>query len=89
MTPSEGTLDDLLQEERTFPPPEGFRSVAHVSDDAARETAARDPEQYWAGWAEELHWFRKWDESWTGIRRTPSGSTAVKSMRRTTASTVI
>ncbi len=61
MTPSEGTLDDLLQEERTFPPPEGFRSVAHVSDDAARETAARDPEQYWAGWAEELHWFRKWD----------------------------
>ncbi len=23
--------------------------------------ADADPEGYWAGWAEELHWFRKWD----------------------------
>ena len=61
MTPSEGTLDDLLHEERTFPPPDDFRRAAHVSDDRARESAERDPEAYWANWAAELDWFRKWD----------------------------
>ena len=61
MTPSEGTLDDLLHEDRTFPPPDDFRRAAHVSDDRARESAERDPEAYWANWAAELDWFRKWD----------------------------
>jgi len=61
MTRPDNTLDDLLREDRRFPPPEGFRAHAHVSDDAVREEAARDPETWWARWAEELHWFRKWD----------------------------
>ena len=61
MTRPENTLDDLLREERRFPPPGEFRAQAHVSDDAVREEAARDPEAWWARWAEELHWFRKWD----------------------------
>jgi len=61
MTPPDHTLDDLLREDRRFPPPPEFRAGAHVSDDGIREEAARDPEAYWARWAEELHWFRKWD----------------------------
>ncbi|MEX0935811.1 MAG: acetate--CoA ligase, partial [Gemmatimonadota bacterium] len=61
MTPIESTLDDLLREDRRFPPPEGFRAEAHVSDDEIRKTAESDPEAYWARWADELHWFRKWD----------------------------
>ena len=61
MSPSEGILDDLLHEDRSFPPPEEFRNAAHVSDDRVWESAGSDPEAYWAGWADELHWFRTWD----------------------------
>ncbi len=62
MTAPERDLDDLLREDRKFPPPASFRAKAHVTDDGIRETAAADPESYWADWAEELHWFRKWDQ---------------------------
>jgi len=61
MNRPDNTLDDLLREDRRFPPPEGFRAAAHVSDNGIREEAAADPEAYWARWAEDLHWFRKWD----------------------------
>ncbi len=67
MTAPEGTLDDLLHEDRTFAPPEAFRRAAHVSDDEVYAEAERDLEGYWSRWAEELHWFRKWDRvlDWT------------------------
>jgi acetyl-CoA synthetase len=61
MASTENTLDTLLQEERTFAPPEGFARQAHVSDEEVYRRAEQDPEGYWAGWAEELHWFKKWD----------------------------
>ena len=61
MTRPESTLDDLLHEDRRFPPPEAFKRAARVSDDSVREDAESDFEAYWAGWAEELDWFRKWD----------------------------
>jgi acetyl-CoA synthetase len=54
-------LDTLLDETRVFPPPEGFRSAAHCSTDALYEAAARDPEEFWASFAEQLDWFRRWD----------------------------
>jgi acetyl-CoA synthetase len=65
---SESALDALLQEERRFPPPPAFlEGNPHVSDPAIYETAERDFESYWAGWAEELDWFKKWDRvlEWT------------------------
>ena len=61
MTPLEGRLDDLLREDRAFPPPEAFRESAHVADDRPRESAESDPDAYWERWAGELHWFRRWD----------------------------
>ncbi|MEX2295360.1 MAG: acetate--CoA ligase [Gemmatimonadota bacterium] len=61
MTRAASTLDDLLREDRRFAPPDEFREGAHVSDDGVRERAEADPEAYWASWAEELDWFRKWD----------------------------
>ncbi|MEX1256234.1 MAG: acetate--CoA ligase [Gemmatimonadota bacterium] len=61
MTRAASTLDDLLREDRRFAPPDDFREGAHVSDDGVRERAEADPEAYWASWAEELDWFRKWD----------------------------
>jgi acetyl-CoA synthetase len=63
MTRPESTLDDLLREDRRFPPSEAFREAARVSDDSVRGEAERDFEAYWEGWAEELDWFRKWDRA--------------------------
>jgi acetyl-CoA synthetase len=52
---------DLLREDRTFPPPPGFRAKARVSDESLYAEAERDPEAYWARFAEELEWSQKWD----------------------------
>jgi acetyl-CoA synthetase len=63
----EQTLDSLLQEDRSFPPPPGFVAAANANDPAVYAQAAADPEAYWAEWAERLHWFRPWDTvlEWT------------------------
>jgi acetyl-CoA synthetase len=60
-------LDTLLDETRVFPPPDGFRSAALCSTDALYEAAARDREGFWASYAEQLDWFRRWDRvlEWT------------------------
>ena len=57
----EQTLDSLLQEDRSFPPPPQFAARANANDPAVYARAEADPEAYWAGWAERLHWFRPWD----------------------------
>ena len=54
-------IDTLLDEQRSFPPPQRFRGAAHVKDRAPYERAARDREGYWADWARQLDWFRPWD----------------------------
>src|SRR5215207_10188359 len=54
-------IDVLLQENRSFPPPDAFRRGAHVSSPDAYGRAAKDPEQYWAQLAGELEWSRPWD----------------------------
>jgi acetyl-CoA synthetase len=59
ITPAE--IDDLLREERTFPPLESFRARARVRDESLYEEAERDPEAFWARFAEELDWSRRWD----------------------------
>jgi acetyl-CoA synthetase len=51
---------DLLQEGRTFPPPQAFRTRAVVSDEAVYAEAARDPEGFWARLAAELEWSQPW-----------------------------
>ncbi len=54
-------IEALLQEGRTFPPPDEFRQRANINDPGVYEEAERDPEGFWARWAEQLHWFRKWE----------------------------
>jgi acetyl-CoA synthetase len=51
----------LLTEERTYEPSPEFRSAAHVSDEEPYRRGEQDMEAFWETWAEELHWFRKWD----------------------------
>ena len=52
-------LSALLQETRKFKPPADFTKQANVQDPAVFETAAKDPETFWAGFAEKLQWDRK------------------------------
>ncbi len=56
-TAREQALEALLAEDRIFPPPEGFRRRAVVSDPAIYERAAADPEGFWAEQARGLDWF--------------------------------
>jgi acetyl-CoA synthetase len=53
---------DLLREDRTMPPPPEFRAGAHVRDESLYAEAERDPEAFWAKFAAELEWSRKWDK---------------------------
>ncbi len=55
-------IEALLEEGRTFPPSKTFIANAHVSDPAIYERARQNPEAFWSSWAEELHWFRRWDK---------------------------
>ena len=57
-----GRIEALLHEERTFAPSEEFRRQANIADPAVYEEALRDPEGFWANFAEQLDWFRKWDK---------------------------
>jgi acetyl-CoA synthetase len=56
------TIAALLEEERTFPPPQEFKKNANINDPRIYEIAARDPEAFWAKAAEELDWFKKWEK---------------------------
>jgi len=58
----EATIDDLLTEGRTFPPPEGFKKTARVVGTEIYDEAERDYEGFWARQAAELvDWFEEWD----------------------------
>ena len=61
MVENSGNIDALLQEERTFPPPGDFVGKANMADPDIYEKARQDPEAFWAGLAEELDWFQKWE----------------------------
>ncbi|HUP41115.1 MAG TPA: acetate--CoA ligase [Vicinamibacterales bacterium] len=53
-------LSALLHEERVFHPPAQFRANAIVKDAGVYEEAERDPEAFWATFASELDWSRRW-----------------------------
>lgn len=61
-------IEDLLKEERTFPPPEEFQEEALVSDDRLYRQAEEDHEGFWAEqarelvtWFEDFHTVLEWD----------------------------
>src|SRR5690242_21025842 len=53
-------IETLLDEQRSFAPPDGFRRRAHVHDQSAYERARKDREAYWADWARQLDWIKPW-----------------------------
>ena len=58
----ERNFEDLLHEDRQFPPSEEFRKRANTSDETLRLEAEANPEAFWARQAEELEWFKTWDK---------------------------
>jgi acetyl-CoA synthetase len=63
------SIDVLLEEGRTFPPPEAFRSGAVIRDDAVYDEAERDLDGFWLRLAREyVSWFQ---EPSTGLRWDP------------------
>ena len=59
-TDTNKTIEALLQEKRTFPPPKAFAARANVKDKAVYARADRDFEKFWADFARELVWTRPW-----------------------------
>ena len=59
-------IDSILHEDRKFECPEPFRQQAHIKSLEEYERIYREsvehPEEFWAGIANELHWFKKWDK---------------------------
>lgn len=60
-------IESVLQEQRQFPPPEGFSAQARISSleqyQQLCQQFQRDPQGFWGGLAErELHWFRGWEQ---------------------------
>ncbi len=61
------TIEALLKERRTFPPPADFAEAAHANDIGLYAEADRDPDGFWAQQAERLDWFERFDQvlEWT------------------------
>ena len=55
----EKTIEALLQERRTFEPPEAFAEQANLNDPSIYAEAERDPDDWWAQQAERLDWFAR------------------------------
>jgi len=53
-------LEALLQEGRTFPPPDGFRRNALDTDASVYDEAERDWQGFWASQALALDWSQEW-----------------------------
>jgi acetyl-CoA synthetase len=51
-------MDSLLVEKRRFAPPKDFARQANLKDPLIWKKAAKNPEKYWAGWADQLSWFK-------------------------------
>src|SRR5579859_7019731 len=52
-------IDALLHEHRTFPPSTEFKKNANAKDESVYNIT--DREKFWAGWADQLTWEKKWD----------------------------
>jgi acetyl-CoA synthetase len=60
---AEEKLDHLLKEESIIYPPEEFVKSTNVKDYESEYSRFReDPEKFWAGVAEELFWYEKWEK---------------------------
>src|SRR5258707_5178889 len=66
MSSTTTNIESLQTEDRVFPPPPAFSEQAQIKSmaqlESLRAEASADPEGFWARMAEELHWFKMWDQ---------------------------
>lgn len=60
MSEAPSTGESLVSEARSFAPDPAFTAAANANDPSIYDRAAADPEGFWASYAEELDWFKKW-----------------------------
>jgi acetyl-CoA synthetase len=62
---SQPDINSLLKEERLFSPSLEFCASAHIKNreeyDRIYKYSIEHPDEFWAGIANELHWFKTWD----------------------------
>ncbi|MBD3217363.1 MAG: acetate--CoA ligase [candidate division Zixibacteria bacterium] len=63
----ERSIETILEEQRHFDPPQDFSEGSHLKSTDEYEKlykhSLENPEEFWAEMAEELHWFRRWDNT--------------------------
>ncbi|NIP29396.1 MAG: acetate--CoA ligase [Candidatus Dadabacteria bacterium] len=62
MSNNNKTIEALLIEKRKFSPDKKFKKSANIKDKNIYKKAAKNPEKFWEGFANELFWFRKWNK---------------------------
>jgi len=71
MNSDKNSITSMMEEMRRFDPPAGFAEKAHIRSKPQYERmyarSIEDPEGFWAEYAEELHWFKKWDKILQGV----------------------
>ncbi len=62
--PDEATIENLLREERTFPPPPEFAAAAIANDPDVYERTASDEgfRQFWTEESRRIDWIEPWQE---------------------------
>lgn len=62
----EKTITSMMAEKRTIYPPDGLAKNAHIKSmgeyKEIYQKSIDNPEGFWAGMAEQLVWFKKWDK---------------------------
>ena len=58
-------ITSVLNEDRVFEPSKEFSQKAHIKSlkeyKKIYRASIKNPEKFWAGQAEQLHWFKRWD----------------------------
>ena len=65
MADDKSTISSMMEETRKFPPSKEFADQAYVKSREQYEKmwkeSIENPEKFWGGVANDLHWFKKWD----------------------------
>ncbi len=79
---AQSSIESVLTENRSFPPPAEFSRTAHLGNLIDYETlyarAAREPDAFWAELASELAWATGWNKVREGEFPTDANSPGVK-----------
>lgn len=63
---AQANIDSILKENRLFQPSEAFKETAYIKSldeyEQLYREAEENPDAFWARFASELHWFKKWDK---------------------------